>query len=276
MKSERQQLLLRRMRRSLIALRIQTPQPVLHRIPRYWYFSVMTVLVVLAALISTRAALLFRAEVEATQARVVYVQNANLDRRKVRAAALIDYQQWSKHVEVMREPEPEVVVVKVVKQPVVKRVPVQRASSPEPAPIVISRRDAQPSQPQSIEGAFRRLIRAEDAMALNWLLSRSEGFRHDSAWERFQQAATAVDVPLRTYQIGVLHGALGDDHKAYRWSASAASLSDRPRNIRALAVAADRLGNHEEAARAYRRYLAVASTVDSSQIAERLAVLESP
>lgn len=277
MRSERQQLLLRRMRRSLIALRIQTPQPVLQRIPRYGYFSVMATLVVLTGLVSTRAALLFRAEVAATQARVVYVQKANLDRRQARVAALIDYQQRPEHVEVIpvAEPEPEIVAVEIVKRPVVKEVPVQRASSPEPAQIVISSRYAEPSQPQSIEGAFRRLSRVEDALALNWLLDRKEGFRHDPAWEKFQQATTAADAPLRAYQIGVLFGALGDDIKSYRWSASAASLSGRPRFIRAYAVAADRLGKSAEAARAYRRYLAVAPAAESSPIVGRLAVLES-
>lgn len=278
MKSERQKLLLRRMRRSLIALRIQTPQPVLQRIPRYGYFSVVAVLIVLTALTSTRAALLFRAEAEATHVRVVYVQKANLDRRQARVAALIDYQQRPAHVEASQvlEPKPEVSLIKVVKQPVVKAAPVQRASSPEPDPIVISRRYALPSQPLSIDEAFRRLNRAEDALALSWLLSRSESFRHDPAWERFQQATSAADAPLRAYQIGVLFGALGDDLKAYRWSASAASLSDRPRYIRAYAVAADRLGKREEAARSYRRYLAVSPSAGSSQVAERLAVLESP
>lgn len=278
MKSERQLLLLRRMRRSLIVLRIQTPKPVLQRIPRYWYFSVMAVLVVLTAVTSTRVALLFRAEAEATHARVVYVQKSNLDRRKIRIAALIDYQQRPKHVKVGRAPEskPEVSPTKVVKKRVVKTAPVQREISPEPDPIVITRRYAQPSQPRSIGEAFRRLTRAEDALALGWLLSRSEHFRHDPAWEKFRQATSAGDTPLRAYQIGVLFGALGDDFKAYRWSASAASLSDQSRYIRAYAVAADRLGKREEAARAYRRYLAVSPLVDSSQVAERLAVLESP
>lgn len=278
MKSQRQQLLLRRMRRSLIALRIQTPQPVLHRISRHWYFAVVAVLVLITALVSTRSALLFRAEVGATQARVIYVQKANLKRRQARAAALIDYQQRPRRVEASQvaEVEPDIMPVTVPNNSVIERAPAKSVALPKISAVVISSRYAKPAPPQSIDEAFHRLLRAEDNMALSWLTSRSPDFQYDPAWEKFQQAQTAVDTPLRAYQIGVLFGALGDELKAYRWSASAASSSNRARYIRAHAVAADRLGKRNEAAKAYRRYLAVAPATESSQVERRLAVLESP
>lgn len=260
--------------RSLIALRIQTPTPILCRINPLWFYAALALLVLLIVVVSTRTALLYRAEVKSLQARVVYVSKANRDRRQQRAAALIAYEALGAPVTVQPRPAEAKIVRAAEPSRTKPRRVVQPAGRERIQRIHISTHTGESAPPSNTKDAFHSLLQERNEVALQWLVDRPARFANSPEWERFRQRAVLADSAHGQYQLGVLYGALGENARAYHWSRLAASASPLPRYLRAYAVAADKVGERVLATEAYRRYLRLADSKADGDIRSRLATLE--
>lgn len=298
----------RRLRRAVIAMQIQTPEPLPSRVDPRWYFAAVALLVLLIAAASARAALVFRAQVQGLEAQMVSVERANYARWQQRSAALIDYRQAARERQV-EPPAPPRVVMEEAPEAVpqvapemaseavaqeVHEAPRARAAAPVPtstavAPppkaqmdrevvrVQVSARSVPAREPRSVEEAFALLPREGGERALAWLSRRAPAFRDSPAWEQFRRRSDVASQPHGQYQLGVLYGALDQHRQAYRWSRLASETSRKAEHLRAFAVAADKLGKRAEARAAYRRYLHQASPAQAAAVQARLQQLgEAP
>ncbi len=281
MKVGRQVKLLRRMRRSLIALRMQTPEPVVHRVPVSLYFSMVVLISFFVVIASTRAALIYRSEVKALNARIVSVESTNKERKKVRMAALIAYQQQNfsapKPKLLARVPAPVFKPETKLKKPTSILEPaIAKKSAEKRTTVIINTSQAERTAPKNVEQALFRLQQGKDDLVLRWLVENPDGIERSPAWETYRHRVITGRSAEQFYQLGVLYGALGNHEKSLHWIGSAVELDDQARYLRAYAVSADRQGLQKKAIAAYLRYLSAPQARDSIEIRARIARLEKP
>lgn len=276
MSGERQARLLQRMRRSLISLRVQTPDPVVYRIPTHWYGLAIALMVLLVATVSTQAALMYREDVSALNVRTELVQQANLERTQVRAAALINFKSRPESL-----PEKAVAATIIESLPVADPIEAMHVMAKPVTPpshkakLTISSSQSERRLPYSVQEAFRRLERGRDDTALRWLAAHAQELRGSVEWQLFRDLSAVTRQPERYYQLGVLYGVLGERSKELQWLALAMADRKKSHHLRAYAIAADRNGLQRQALSAYRLYLKDSKAHGAEEIQARITALES-
>lgn len=266
----------RRMHRAMIALNTETPQPLLSRLPVLWFNVTILCFLLLILSLSTRAALLYRAEVQQLNSRVEQFSVFKAEQKEVRHAALIAYQDHLEAVLPAARPtrkQPVPVVARIRPKAIIKRAKAPLA--PQPPAIELSVKRSVQSEPATVEEAIQRLLRGRDDRALAWL-SRAhvaQSLAGDS-WAGLRSKAIITRRAEHQYQLGVLYNAQANHGKSLRWLGRALERSDDPRYLRAFAISADESGEKQRAINAYRRYLRADAATDSLDIRMRLSALE--
>lgn len=210
----RKQKLSRRMHRAMIALNTETPQPVLYRLPQLWYYLAVGCFLLLIATLSTRAALLYRTDVRQLNSHIVQLSTLHAERKEVRRAALISYQ--NSRVASMRTalpaPKKKVVVDERV-SPVAANKRIKAKATP--AAIELRVRRSVRSEPATVEEAIQRLVQGRDDRALAWLSNAQAGrSRSSNHWSALRSRAIITGLAEHQYQLGVLYNTLADDSKS--------------------------------------------------------------
>jgi len=288
-KNTRQSQLSRRMRRALIALQVQTPQPLVTRLPVSCYYVSIAVLLLLLLLVSTRSALVYRAELRSLEARVLYVQRSNHQQQQARSAALIAFQQRpvpviktkNRPVEVAQqeqvtkpEPVPPLELPPVVVKPKMVVAPPVAQTLVKPR-VIISSSLSQAEAPRSVDNALHRLREGRDDVALRWLASRVQALLKNPSWSVFRHFASETHSAEHHYQLGVLLNAINETDQGLKWLSKAVSKKADARYLRAFAIAADSQGLRSAAIEAYRQYLADPEATNAAEILSRLSTLEA-
>ncbi len=267
------------MHRAMIKLNIQTPVPLVQRIPTCWYLSVLLVVLAIMAIISARAGWVYRADVIQLNGHIVLFEHEIEQQREMRRAALIALQAREDRVPVVTRGAYRQETVPFVGSESPVQTPAERPKSVARKPatrISISSRDAPLRAPESIEQAMQRLIMGRDDHALAWLMERRGGrsLRPDD-WSALQRKAVTTHDAEHQYQVGVFYGLYGEYQRSARWLKRACDHGDDARYYRALGIASERLGLREQAINAYRRYLQLNNRDGSAAITARLRELES-
>lgn len=276
--------LAQRLRRALVACQVQTPEPLLAKVPVIYCYAAAASVLVLLALVSARSALTIRASAHAHEARVQQVQHSNLVRKADRSAVLLAFQQRS--VPALIQPEiitaqlAPVAEAKLLTAPKSEQHNNSRMRQAETtikkSRVLISRSEAKVLPPQSIELALQRLRLGRDDLALHWLMERPSELRGSPDWPVFRHLVSELNHPEQQYQLGVLLDALQEPRKALQWLSSALSAQQDTRHLRAFAIAADKQGLSRIAVDAYRRYVAAPDAIGAIEVQARIAALESP
>lgn len=278
MSAERRNVLLRSMRRSLISMQVQTPEPIFLRVPTRLYFAVVTFLVIAVAAVSVQAAWTYQGNIKTLERKILHVKNTIADNKNRRKAALLAYHQRSREPIVSRQspvaPTPEIPKSAEADAIVtVEKVAPARKENP-PKKLVIRSQLAAVGPPVSMDDALYRMGKGRDDGALNWAIANWTLLRGSRRWESFKKWARSDPNAEHLYQLGMLLGASSFPEKSQNLLAAAVVLDPQARYIKALGIASDRLGEPGPALAAYRRYLRLMAPEKDSVVEARVALLE--